>query len=121
MWIMGIDPGLTGAMAFYAPASDSLAVYDMPTWRREVDVDEIAVLIRKFGPCLGVIERNWGKPSRASTFNLGAAYSALQLSCAGLVEYHLVAPTTWRAHFGLRSAGKDLIRQRARELWPKEA
>jgi crossover junction endodeoxyribonuclease RuvC len=51
--LIGIDPGHTGAIAFYRPADHKLHVYDMPlrerkNGRHELDYSELARLVRLY-------------------------------------------------------------------------
>jgi hypothetical protein len=56
--VMGIDPGISGAVAFYFPMVPSrIAVDDVPVAGGEINGYELARLIRMHRPTLAVIER----------------------------------------------------------------
>jgi crossover junction endodeoxyribonuclease RuvC len=119
--ILGIDPGLTGGLAFYAPSNPrAVAALDIPLAGGEVDVDAFTALIRQHDPDLGVIERAAAMPGQGvvSTFKFGAAYGALRAAVAASgVPLHVVAPGVWKRHFRL-SADKEQARALAIRLWP---
>lgn len=121
-WILGCDPGLTGALAFVCLEDPgALMIHDIPISRQEIDGGEIEVLIRRFVSQLGVIERNWGRINRGSVFRAAAGYGFLKSILLDLIPCQFVAPTTWRAHFHLLPADKDLVRHHAMKLWPQHA
>jgi hypothetical protein len=105
--ILGIDPGLSGAIAFYFPSAlDRVAAEDMPAAAGMVDSATLAARIRQLRPDLAVVERVASRPGQgvASTFKFGAAYGAI-LGILGALQIRtvLVTPTTWKRHFGLDS------------------
>lgn len=118
--ILGIDPGVTGGLAFLFP-DDSLLISDIPAVDGAVDVAAVARHIRQHQPRVAVIERASARPGQgvSSTFKYGAAYGALQAVCAALgVPVDLVAATTWKRHFGL-SKDKEKSRALAIRTWPQ--
>lgn len=119
--ILGIDPGMLGGLAFYAPSNPrAVAAFDIPLAGGEVDVDAVAALIRQHEPDLAVIERASAMPKQgvSSTFKFGAAYGALRAAAAALgVPSHVVTPATWKRHWRL-SADKEQARALAIRLWP---
>jgi hypothetical protein len=132
--LMAIDPGLTGAVAFFFPDHpERIAVEDMPVVNGEVNVPELERCIRSFAPALAAVEIVNAMPSipgkdgkrrsmgAASAFNFGGAFHAAKatVQCCK-VPMHLVSPKTWRAHFRLRGGGeaKELSRGEAIRLFP---
>lgn len=132
--IVAIDPGLTGAVAFYFPsAPDRIAVEDMPVVNGEVDSHGLNRLIQRMGPTLAIIEHVNAMPSipgkggqrrsmgAQSAFNFGRAFEAgrttLALSGAPL---HLALPKDWKKHFRLSGGdeGKEAGRALAIRLFP---
>jgi hypothetical protein len=104
---LGVDPGLSGAIAFYFPtAPDRVAAEDMPVAAGLVDCATLAARIRQMRPDLAVVERVASRPGQgvASTFKFGAAYGAI-LGVLGALQIRtvLVTPTTWKKHFALSS------------------
>jgi crossover junction endodeoxyribonuclease RuvC len=120
MIILGVDPGKSGALAFYDPDADSVAVFDMPVVDGEVHAAEVARYIKDFAPNFAMIERVHAMPKNgaASMFNFGFAYGVIRGVVAGLmVPTHLVTPTTWKRHYKL-SSNKEESRWMAINLWP---
>jgi hypothetical protein len=105
--ILGIDPGLTGACAFFFPsAPDRIAAEDMPLVAGEVDAATLAARILQMGPAFAVVERVASMPKQgvSSTFKFGASYGAIRGVLAALqIRTHLVAPVVWKKHFRLDS------------------
>lgn len=136
--VIGIDPGLTGAVAFYFPsAPDRVAVDDMPVAGGLVDVAGLHRRVLQMGPTLGIVELVNAMPSAKpgrdgkrrsmgaqSAFNFGAAFAAAQttVQLAG-VPLHLVTPLAWKRHFRLAGGeeGKEAARALALRLFPASA
>ncbi len=69
--IIGIDPGLSGAIAFYFPeAPDRVIAEDMPVASGMVDCATLATRIRQMAPGLAIVERVASMPKQgvSSTF-----------------------------------------------------
>jgi hypothetical protein len=113
--ILGIDPGLSGAIAFFFPAApDRVAAEDMPVVAGEVDAATLAARILQMGPAFAVVERVASMPKQgvASTFKFGASYGAVRGVLTALqIRTHLVAPALWKKHFKL-----DSDKEKARAL-----
>ena len=132
--IVAIDPGLTGAVAFYFPSTpDRVAVEDMPTVDGEVDVSALTRRIAQMGPTLGVVEKVEAMPSipgkdgkrramgATSAFNFGMAFGAAKAAVAAAgVPLHLVKPTVWKKRLGVPggAGGKEAGRAMAIRLFP---
>jgi crossover junction endodeoxyribonuclease RuvC len=105
--ICGIDPGLSGAVAFFFPSAPGhVATEDMPVVAGEVDCATLAARILQMGPAFAVVERVASMPKQgvASTFKFGASYGAVRGVLAALqIRTHLVAPAVWKKHFRLDS------------------
>lgn len=117
--ILGIDPGITGGIAFLFPGQ-SLVAEDIPVAGNEVDVDTLAARVRQMRPTVAIIERAGAMPTdaRAYAFRFGQAYGALRAVCAVLeIPTHIVTAAKWKKHFGL-SSDKELSRALAIRLWP---
>jgi hypothetical protein len=113
--VLGVDPGISGAIAFFFPvAPDRVAAEDMPIVAGEVDCATLAARILQMGPALAVVERVASMPKQgvASTFKFGASYGAVRGVLAALqIRVHLVAPAVWKKHFRL-----DSDKEKARAL-----
>src|SRR5690606_25125105 len=78
--ILGVDPGLSVAVAFYFPTRQELiGVDDMPLAAGEIDAAALARRIEQMGPTMAVVEQVGAMPKQgvASTFRFGAAYGAV--------------------------------------------
>lgn len=125
MKVLGIDPGLDGAIALLGDGF--LSVRDMPTAgelkRRVVVAAEAAGIIKAWAPDIAVIEKVHAMPKQGvtSSFRFGQALGTIEGVCGALlipVEY--VTPQAWKKHFRL-TANKDDARLRAMQTWPRIA
>ena len=118
--IFGVDPGLSGAIAFFFPvAPDRVAAEDMPVVAGEVDCATVAARISQMAPAFAIVERVASMPKQgvASTFKFGASYGAVRGILAALqIRTHLVAPAVWKKHFRLDS-DKEKARAMALRLF----
>ena len=118
--IMGVDPGLGGAIAFYEPERDKVHVFDMPVVNSNVDVATVAGAIRNWKPEIAIVELVGARPGQgvSSMFKFGCGYGMVQGVIATLgVPLHLVAPSKWKKHFAL-GPDKEASRALALRLWP---
>jgi hypothetical protein len=116
--ILGVDPGITGGLAFLF--ANRVVAEDIPTAGGEVDVDTLVRRVREMQPALAIIERANAMPKQgvSSTFKYGVAYGALRTVVALCnIPYRLVTPGKWKAHFHL-DADKEKSRALAIQLWP---
>ena len=116
--ILGVDPGITGGIAFLF--ANRVVAEDIPTAGGEVDVDTLVRRVREMQPALAIIERANAMPKQgvASTFKYGVAYGALRTVVALCnIPYRLVTPGKWKNHFGLDS-DKEKSRALAIQFWP---
>lgn len=122
--ILGIDPGLSGAVAFYFPSrSDLIAADDVPLAGKEIDAATLARRIAQMAPTMAVIEIVGAMPKQgvSSTFRFGQAYGTVRGVVAALgVPTHLVTPGLWKRHWRLGS-DKEQARALALRLWPTSA
>jgi hypothetical protein len=119
--IIGIDPGISGAIAFYFPSRpDLIAVEDLPVAGGEIDAATLARRIAQMTPTFAAVEQVHAMPRQgvSSTFKFGCAYGAIRgvVSALGIAT-HLVTPGRWKKHFRL-SADKEQARALALRLWP---
>lgn len=119
--ICGIDPGVTGGIAFLY--EDGLgAACDIPTINGEVNGSALRTIFRQLQPDLTIIERAQAMPKQGvvSTFKFGQAYGTLRGILAGLgLSYNLVGPREWKKHFAL-DADKEKSRRLAIDFWGPE-
>jgi crossover junction endodeoxyribonuclease RuvC len=127
--ICGIDPGLSGGLAFINPSKPGWChVEDMPVIRvtksrREIDVVATATIMHLWKPTEVFIEKVGAMPKQgvSSTFTFGTGYGILLGICGGLgLPLTLVRPTTWMAK-ALRDmprGSKGASVSRATQLYP---
>lgn len=126
--IIGIDPGFTGAIACYFPASGDLVVEDMPTAKNPKGKTELLMpalleLLRRPDEGEVWLEQVAAMPGQgvSSVFRFGQTYGAIQMAVAASQRpLRLVTPTKWKGHFGI-AKGKDLARGLASQRFPRSA
>jgi crossover junction endodeoxyribonuclease RuvC len=115
--VLGVDPGLSGAIAFYFPAyPDRVAAEDMPVVGGQVDCATLAARIKQMSPDVAIVERVASMPKQgvASTFKFGTAYgSVLGVLAALETRTVLVSPAVWKKYLKL---DKDKEKSRALAL-----
>jgi crossover junction endodeoxyribonuclease RuvC len=125
--ILGMDPGLDGALAVYWP--DGLVeVLDIPTvgkkTKRCVDPYPIADWIAARDPILAVIEKvsamkGWGV---GGVFRFGDSAGVLRgVVASARIPIERPTPQVWKRHFDLIGQDKEASRQKAINLCPKSA
>ena len=127
--IIGIDPGLSGAVAVLT-GTDSLRILDMPTMtverngksKRQVSASELAEIIYtlKSDDCHVFVERVGAVSGQGvtSVFSFGRSFGMIEgILAAFKLPVTYVAPATWVKAVG-RGQGKDASRARAMELFP---
>jgi crossover junction endodeoxyribonuclease RuvC len=100
-----------------------IAVDDVPVAGGEINVNELARIIRIHRPTLAVIERVSAMPGQGvvSMFNFGRSYGDVRGVIGAMdIPLHFVTPQKWKKHFGL-SSDKDECRLRAIRLFPAVA
>jgi len=131
--ILGIDPGLDGALAFFDPDAGTLEIEDVPTLtiskgksnKRVVDEVQLAGLFdRRAAEIKEVwLEKVGSRPGEghAGAFSFGTTYGLLRgLTVAHFIPLYDVAPVTWKK--ALKVAGeKDDARLRASQIMPRHA
>ena len=119
--ILGVDPGLSGAVAFYFPSQPMrVSVHDMPLADGEVCAPLLAEMVTDYQPLLAVIERVGAMPGQGvvSMFNFGRAYGDVRGVLGALaIPVQYVTPQKWKRHYQL-SADKEECRGKALQLFP---
>lgn len=128
--IIGIDPGLSGAIGVVDPEGRLFAVWDTPTItvdvggkpRRRIDLLALANLLLPFRDARVFIEHVGPSPrdSKAGTFAFGRAFGQIEGICAGF-EPRLITPVVWKRAMGVPGSDKNLSRAKAAELFPDDA
>ncbi len=132
-YTVGIDPGLHGAICFYATTPIEIEIHDMPTHtitinnkkKKRLDIVEIARLIDvksgQIKECY--IESVTASPQMGtvSAFTFGETFGIVQgIMAANFIPVKLIRPQLWKKHFGLTS-DKDASRRKASSLFPSFA
>lgn len=114
--IVGIDPGLSGAIALLNPITREVEVHDMPlvaskAGRGETDLHNLARLLIPRGDRINiaVLEQVHAMPKQgaASTFRFGQNYGACQMAISGHgYDVRDVTPQAWKKHFRLATDPK---------------
>lgn len=122
MCILGIDPGTTGALAFYyMNAPGRVAVEDIPLAGGEIAPALLANRIKTHGPSLAMVERvgamtGWGV---SSTFKFGSSVGVIKGVLGALnVPVYYISPAKWKRYFTL-TKDKEFSRAKAISLFPK--
>ena len=132
-YILGIDPGAHGALAFFDPKANDLQVYDMPTHqirkngalKTTIDLYQLGMLLDSWRNKVkhAIIEAPSALPKQGvtSSFNFGFACGCAQMAvAANIIPMTLVPPATWKRAMGL-SSDKDEARRKASMLLPVHA
>jgi crossover junction endodeoxyribonuclease RuvC len=130
--IIGLDPGVSGAVGVLTEAGAYVEVFDMPTVlanksskRLMVSPVELANLMRArlqdaAGDAVAVTEGVNAFPDQgvASVFAFGKSYGILLGVVAALgISLHVVSPAKWKGFFAL-GREKDQSRELAQRMWP---
>lgn len=129
--ILAIDPGASGALAFFNPAAGILDIVDMPTVevkrgnkdKREISPAMLATEIARHQVDLVVLERVGAMPGQgvSSTYQFGRGVGMVEGVVSALrLPMQYVTPQRWQKDLNVRG-GKDGNRQRAAELFPAYA
>jgi crossover junction endodeoxyribonuclease RuvC len=129
--VCGVDPGLSGALAFYDVENGDLEVLDMPTLKagtggkRIVDIDALATAISSRADYVShaFIEQVGTRPGEGAVgaFSFGEGFGALKgVVVANLIPRTFVRPNVWKKALGV-PAEKDGARSRASQLLPRHA
>ena len=125
MRVLGIDPGITGALSMIDTELAALIVRDMPSasvnGRQQLSDVWLADILREYEPDHAWIERVHAMPKQgvASSFSFGFSYGVVRgVLAALLVPTELVTPNEWKRHFRIGS-DKNEARLTAARLFPE--
>lgn len=129
MIILGIDPGLTGAMAMLTPAGLK-GVMDIPTMMRGAGTGSVKnqidcyALYKKLQEMLTGYDKNeimvviemqqamGGGMNASAVFSLGLSAGIIEgVVAARALPHELVPPSQWKKAMGLSAKGKDAKEQ----------
>ena len=135
MIIVGIDPGIAGAICFFSDGK-VIDVIDMPTMaegkknKKQVNgrqiYNEIMLIKNKFinENISVIVEHVSAMPGQGVTsmFNFGQTFGAIKGVCAALkFPIFFVRPSKWKKHFELINSSKDSSRTKAIEMYPSQS
>jgi crossover junction endodeoxyribonuclease RuvC len=130
MKIIGIDPGLSGAIAILEN-NKVLSMFDMPVMsegkknKRQLNSSQLVNLIKENikenEEITVVVEQVNAMPGQGVTsmFNFGQTFGAIKGVCAALkLPIFFVRPSKWKKHFELINSSKDASRTKAIQMYP---
>tara|TARA_B100000886_G_scaffold339200_1_gene303943 strand:+ start:975 stop:1466 length:492 start_codon:yes stop_codon:yes gene_type:complete len=130
MKILGIDPGLSGAIAILENKK-VLSLFDMPVMaegkknKKQLNSAHLANIIRDnitdSDEKAVVVEQVNAMPGQGVTsmFNFGQTFGAIKGICAALnLPIFFVRPSKWKKYFELINSSKDSSRTKVIEMYP---
>ena len=142
-YILGIDPGLSGALAVVETATEQLVeVFRMPvsvvSKQNKLNGAALADWLYRYwiGPLkdhkhihFAYIEEVHSRPRQAGQFQFGLNTGIVHgMLYANFVPFTTVAPAKWKGHFGIKRTGEETkadkkteARELATKLWPSMA
>ncbi len=130
MKIVGIDPGLNGAIAILENKK-VLAIFDMPVMsegkknKRQLNSAQLVnILVENINEdkeIAVIVEQVNAMPGQGVTsmFNFGQTFGAIKGVCAALkLPIFFVRPSKWKKHFELINSSKDASRTKVIEMYP---
>lgn len=126
MRVLGIDPGLTGALALLNDEGALVGVHDIPTVDGQIDGYQLKLTIAALAPDHVFVELLHAMPKNGSraAFSQGDSWGAIRtaIQCAR-IPYTTVTPSKWKQRLGITRGAtdkerKEISRRRAIELYP---
>ena len=130
MKVIGIDPGLSGAIAILEEKK-VISVIEMPVMaegkknKRQLNSAQLVTIIKEnikvSEEVAVVVEQVNAMPGQGVTsmFNFGQTFGAIKGVCAALnLPIFYVRPSKWKKHFELINSSKDSSRTKAIEMYP---
>ena len=131
MLVIGIDPGISGAICFFE-GGQIKEIIDMPTMadgkknKRQINSAQVTNIIKERlyeeKEVVVVVEHVNAMPGQGVTsmFNFGQSFGVIKGICAALgLPIHFVRPTKWKKHFNLIKTNKDASRTKVIEIYPE--
>ena len=130
MKIVGIDPGLSGAIAILED-NKVLSLFDMPVMsegkknKKQLNSAQLVNILREnilnSEDIAVVVEQVNAMPGQGVTsmFNFGQTFGAIKgVSAALNLPIFFVRPSKWKKHFELINSSKDSSRTKVIEMYP---
>ena len=131
MIIIGIDPGINGAISIIENKK-ILEVYDTPTMidgkknKRQINSAQVTNIIKERlnsdKEVIVVVEQVNAMPGQGVTsmFNFGQSFGVIKGICAALsLPIYFVRPAKWKKYFNLIKTNKDASRTKVIEAYPE--
>ena len=131
MKIIGIDPGLSGAIAVLEN-NKVINIFDIPVMsegkknKRQLNsallVNLLKENINKDEEVAVVVEQVNAMPGQGVTsmFNFGQSFGVIKGICAAMrLPLHFVRPAKWKKYFNLLNSEKQASRTKAIEIFPE--
>ena len=131
MIIIGIDPGISGAISV-VENKKILEVYDTPTMidgkknKRQINSAQVTNIIKDRlkdeKEVVVVVEQVNAMPGQGVTsmFNFGQSFGVIKGICAALsLPIYFVRPAKWKKYFNLIKTNKDASRTKVIEVYPE--
>jgi len=130
MKVIGIDPGLSGAIAVLQD-NKVKEIFDVPVMpegkknKRQLNSAQLVKLLKDIifdsEEAVVIVENVSAMPGQGVTsmFNFGQTFGAIKGICAALgLPIFFVRPAKWKKHFDLINSSKDASRTKAIEMYP---
>ena len=131
MIIIGIDPGINGAISIIENKK-IIEVYDTPTMidgkknKRQINGAQVTNIFKERlngeKEVVVVVEHVNAMPGQGVTsmFNFGQSFGVIKGICAALnLPIYFVRPAKWKKHFNLIKTHKDASRTKVIEIYPE--
>ncbi len=133
MLIIGIDPGISGAICFFEDG-EVKDIIDMPVMadgkknKRQINgsqtYNEIYLRTKNISKkdIFVVVEQVSAMPGQGVTsmFNFGQSFGVIKGICSALsIPIYFVRPTKWKKYFNLIKTNKDASRTKVIEVYPE--
>tara|TARA_B100000941_G_C28155537_1_gene374658 strand:- start:76 stop:561 length:486 start_codon:yes stop_codon:yes gene_type:complete len=130
MKVIGIDPGLSGAIAILEEKK-VISIIEMPVMaegkknKRQLNSAQLVTIIKEnikaSEEVAVVVEQVNAMPGQGVTsmFNFGQTFGAIKGVCAALnLPIFFVRPSKWKKYFELINSSKDSSRTKVIEMYP---
>ena len=130
-FLIGIDPGLTGAVAVLERGRRLIAIHDLPIEgngkgkakvKNQISAPELANILQLYPNAIACLEMVASRPGQgvASVFSLGDSFGCIRGTLGSLrIPFILVSPNSWKTACGIaKGADKDYSRTLALQLYP---
>jgi len=131
MIIIGIDPGVSGAISVLENKK-VVEIFDMPTMidgkknKKQVNGAQVTNIIKDklnlSKEIVVVVEHVNAMPGQGVTsmFNFGQSFGVIKGVCSALnVPIYFVRPTKWKKYFNLIKTNKDASRTKVIQIYPE--